>query len=64
MEEIEKNVTDTIRKMKKSGTTGASINCLFQCTPTTGVLVEVSKYRSMFESAAKLVADRMRFQLY
>jgi hypothetical protein len=64
MDEIRKNITDTIRKMKKSGTTGASIGCLFQCTPTTGVTVEVSEYRSMFESAAKTIADRMRFQLY
>jgi hypothetical protein len=64
MNEIKKNIADTIRRMKRAGTIGASVDCLIQNTPTTGVIVPPAKYRELFESAAAQLASRMRFNLY
>lgn len=63
MDAIEKNVRETIKKMKADGNKGASLDCLFQNTSTRGVSVPVARYRSDFEVAAKKVAKEMRFPL-
>jgi len=63
MNEIKKNIAATIRRMKRSGTTGASLDCLIQCTPTTGVIVPPAQYRELFATAATSLAGRMRFEI-
>lgn len=60
---IEKNIRETIAKMKRRGTTGASIACLFQNTPTTGVTVPPNIYRHIFVELAKEVAIKRRFSI-
>lgn len=61
---IERNVREAITRMKRSKTTGASMDCLFSNTRTTGVTVPVGVYRSEFERIATNVAKAMRFELY
>jgi len=50
---IRANIIKEIIRMVKSGTTGASIECLFQCTTTKGVTVPVGSYRRLFEEVAR-----------
>ena len=61
---LEKNIRQTIDKMKNDGTVGASVACLKQCTPTTGVTMSVLKYHSEFPKVAKTIATKMKFDLY
>jgi len=60
---IDRNVKVTIVKMLAKGTTGASIECLLQNAPTTGVHVPVGMYRSLFEAIATKVARKFKFQI-
>lgn len=60
---IEKNVRSTIKRMQRRGTTGASIQCLFQNTPTRGVAVQQDQYRPLFSVVAERVAKDMGFEL-
>lgn len=60
---IEKNVRSTIKRLQRRGTTGASIQCLFQNTPTKGVAVRQDQYRPLFSAIAERVADELGFVL-
>jgi hypothetical protein len=64
MEAIAENVRNTIKKAKREGTTGMSIDCLFQCTSTKGVTVPVGVYRRMFEECVPEIASKLKFNIY
>lgn len=56
--EIEKNIRRTVVAKKKQGTTGMSLECLFQNTPTPKINVGVSpiQYKNLFNEIAYKVA--------
>jgi hypothetical protein len=60
---IEKNIRGTIKRMQRRGTSGASIDCLFQNTPTKGVDVPQDLYRQLFSAVAERVAKDLGFEL-
>lgn len=60
---IEKNVRNTIKRLQRRGTVGASMQCLFQNTPTKGVAVCQDQYRPLFSAIAERVAKELRFDL-
>lgn len=60
---LTENITQTIRKMKQSGTTGASLACLKQCVSTRGLMCSVSEYNERFPIVAKLVATQNKFTI-
>ncbi len=64
MDPIEKNISDTIKALKKDQVTGMSVANLFQVTPTKGVMCPVPMYRPEFERLAYIVAKRLKFDLY
>lgn len=57
------NITTTIRKMKKNGTTGASLACLKQNVSTRGLMCSISEYNERFPVIAKIVANRHHFEI-
>ena len=63
MNQIERNIRNAIAKMRRNGTTAASLDCLHQNTPTTGVNVPVGEYRSLFDATAREVAKDLGFDL-
>lgn len=60
---IRERVAQAIRKMKREGTTGASLPCLRQCTPTLGVHCAPSDYNRLFQEAATEQAKVLRFRI-
>lgn len=58
------NVREAIKRMKRSGTTGASYECLRQNTATTGLTCSVEEYHRAFRAAADALAKKMRFTVY
>ena len=63
IEKIGENLQSSIRKMKKRGTTGCSLDNLMAVTSTKGVNCHVADYRSSFPVLASLVAKAMNFQI-
>lgn len=63
MEQLEKNIAAAIKRMKKSGTTGASLDCLKQNTSTSGLTMSVPAYHASFAEVAAKVAAKMKFQI-
>ncbi len=61
---IERNIREAITRMRRSKTTGASMDCLFANTRTAGVTVPVGMYRAEFEKLAHRVARDLAFDLY
>jgi hypothetical protein len=61
--QIRRNIRKAIAEMRRNGTTAASLDCLHQNTPTTGVNVPVSQYRSLFDATAQAVAKELGFTL-
>jgi hypothetical protein len=57
------NITATIRKMKKNGTTGASLACLKQNVSTRGLMCSISEYNERFPIVAKSVAKQNYFEI-
>lgn len=53
---LKKHIRETIREMKKKGTTGCSVENLKQCTPTNGLTCSVSAYHLLFPEIAKETA--------
>ena len=53
---LEKSIKATITKARKEGTTGMSLACLKQNTPTTGLMCSVPMYHEAFRVAASNVA--------
>jgi hypothetical protein len=58
LREVGQNIKATVIKLKKEQTTGCSMNCLFQLTPTPKCAYNVAKkgYRAIFEEQAKKIA--------
>ena len=61
---LRSNIGDAIKRMKKEGTTGASVNCLKQCISTRGLSVHPSVFHAEFEEHARKVARVMKFKIY
>lgn len=61
---IRSNVTAKFKELIADGTIGMSINNLRQITPTNGVTCAVPMYKSLFESVAREVAKKLKFDLY
>jgi hypothetical protein len=57
------NILATIREMQKSGTVGASRECLKQCTPTKGLRCGVGEYHRAFESVLNSINVK-GFEIY
>ena len=56
---IASNIKATITKMRRQGTVGASMACLKQCTPTTGVYgFSEAGYNRAFQEVALVVAKK------
>lgn len=60
---IERNIRETIKRMKQQRVTAVSMDNLFQITPTKDVTVPVNSYRAEFEWIAHRVARDLSFQL-
>jgi hypothetical protein len=55
------NIRQTIKRMKRDGTTGCSIENLKQCTPTNGLSCSVSMYHLEFPKIALEIAKKYHF---
>jgi len=58
------NIASAILQMKREGTTGASVNCLKQCTPTRGLSCSPYMFQTEFEQHARAVARALKFKIY
>jgi len=70
MDALEKNIRKTIRDMKRKGTLGASLSCLRQNTPASGLTLVIERgksladaYRETFAATAHKVAADMDFEI-
>lgn len=73
MNALEKNIRKTIREMKRNGTIAASLACLRQNTPVSGVTLVIERkkngqnlaetYREVFNETASRVAADMDFEI-
>lgn len=57
------NIITAIRQMRADGATGASLECLKQCTSTRGLMCSKAEYERVFDEQAREVAKRLRFTL-
>lgn len=57
------NVEKTIRSAKREGIVSMSLDCLKQCTPTSGLQCPPAMYHNIFEDVARSVAKRLRFPI-
>mgnify|MGYP001586937969 CR=1 FL=1 len=61
---LRSNIGDAIMRMKKEGTTGASVECLKQCTSSRGLTCPAHEFHAEFETWAKDVAKTLKFKVY
>lgn len=55
MTTLEKNIRNTIKKMKADGSVGASAECIKQNTSTKGLVCSVSEYNREFDRLIKTI---------
>ena len=59
-----KHIEATIRQMVRQRTTGCSVDCLRQCTPTTGLCVPASIFGRVFDAALGKAKRPQTFRVY